>query len=77
MSGEEQAGEENEPWLSPEEIVDREYQVKRREYDELQRLMEELFRKAEADFQAAHPWLAPDMCVSVPVRLLRIDDPKF
>jgi hypothetical protein len=39
--------------------------------------MEELFRKAEADFQAAHPWLAPDMCVSVPVRLLRIDDPKF
>ena len=34
-------------------------------------------RKAEADFQASHFWLAPDMCVTVPVRLMEIADPRF
>ena len=34
-------------------------------------------RKAEADFQASLPWLAPDMCVTVPVRLMEIADPRF
>jgi hypothetical protein len=57
--------------------VEHEYQATRRAYDELQALIEERFRKAKADLRAAHPWLAPDTCVSVPVRLLRIDDPKF
>jgi hypothetical protein len=35
-----------------------------REHDELQRLIEERCRKAEADWRASHPWLAPDMCVT-------------
>ena len=70
MSGEEEH-------LSREEVVDREYQIKRRDYDELQQLIEERCRKAEADWLAAHPWLAPDMCVMVPVRRLDIEDPRF
>jgi hypothetical protein len=45
-----------------------------REHDELQRLIEELCRKAESDWLASHPWLAPDMCVTVPVRRLDLRD---
>lgn len=37
---------EEEPRLSREELVEREYQIKRREDDEMQRLIEERCRKA-------------------------------
>jgi hypothetical protein len=63
MSGEEEH-------LSREEFVEREYQIKRREYDELQRLIDEICREAEERWRAAHPWLAPGWCVTVPVRRL-------
>jgi hypothetical protein len=43
-----------------------------REHNELQRLIGERCRKAEADWLASHLWLAPDMCVTVPVRRLCI-----
>ena len=43
-----------------------------RDYAEQQRWIEERCRKAEADWRASHPWLAPDMCVTVPVRRLDI-----
>jgi hypothetical protein len=35
-----------------------------RDYDEQQRWIEKRCRKAEADWLASHPWLAPDMCVT-------------
>jgi hypothetical protein len=38
----------------------------------MQRWIEERYRLAEADWRASHPWLAPDMCVTVPVRRLFI-----
>jgi hypothetical protein len=44
----------------------------RREHDELQRLIEERCRLAEERWRAAHPWLAPGWCVTVPVRRLFI-----
>ena len=63
MSGEEEH-------LSREELVEREYQIKRREYDELQQLIEERCREAEARWRSTHHWLAPGW--SVPVRRLDI-----
>jgi hypothetical protein len=41
---------EDEPWLSREELVDGEYQIKRRDYDELQQLIEKRCQEAEARF---------------------------
>jgi hypothetical protein len=41
------------------------------EHDELQRLIEERCRKAEADWLARHPWLAPDICVTCPGAAIR------
>jgi hypothetical protein len=70
MSGEEEH-------LSPKELIEREYQIKRREYDELQQLIEERCRAAEMLYWATHPWLSsaattglPGWCVTVPVQLL-------
>ena len=71
-----QDGEE-EPWLSREEIVAREVETKRREYDELQRLIDARCLKAALDWKASHPWLAPGWCTNVPVRLAEIPDPRF
>jgi hypothetical protein len=62
--------EEGEPWISREEIVEREFEAKRREYEELQRLIDERCREAGKRWRASHPWLEPGWCVSVPVRLL-------
>ena len=45
-----------------------------REHDELQRLIEERCRLAEGRWRAAHPWLAPGWCVTVPVRRLDLRD---
>jgi hypothetical protein len=42
-----------------------------RDYNRAQRRIEERCRKAEADWRTSHPWLVPDMCVTVPV--LRLD----
>ena len=61
MSGEEEH-------LSREELVEREWEIKRRDYEELQRLIEERCREAEARWRSTHPWLAPEWCVTVPVR---------
>jgi hypothetical protein len=58
---------DEEEHLSREELVEREYQIKRREYDELQRMIDERCRAAGARWKAAHPWLAPGWCVTVPV----------
>ena len=44
------------------------------EHDELQRLIEERCRLAEERWRAAHPWLAPGWCVTVPVRRLDLRD---
>ena len=63
--------------LSREELVEREHQARLRGTEQWQRLLEERCRKAQADWLAAHPWLAPDMCVMVPVRRLDIADPYF
>ncbi|MGB9275647.1 MAG: hypothetical protein WCC08_10480 [Terrimicrobiaceae bacterium] len=68
---------EEEPWLSREELVEREHQARLRDYADWPTRLEEICREAEADFQTAHPWLAPDMCVMVPVRRLDIADPHF
>ena len=57
-----------------EELVEREHQARLREHEEWQKRLEERCRKAEADFQASHPWLAPGMCVTVPVRRVAIPD---
>jgi hypothetical protein len=61
--------------LSREELVAREWQARRLEHEELQRLIEERCREAEARWRAAHPWLAPGWCVTVPVRRVAIPDP--
>jgi hypothetical protein len=53
---------EEEPWLSREELVEREYQIKRREYDELQRLIEERCREA-----AIRGRMAQGLCANVPI----------
>jgi hypothetical protein len=50
-----------------EELVDREYQIKRREYDEAQRRIEERCRKA-----AIRGRLAEGLCANVPVPCLHI-----
>jgi hypothetical protein len=60
MSGEEEH-------LSREELVEREYQSKRREYDEMQRLIEERCREA-----AIRGRMAQGLCANVPVPCLRI-----
>jgi hypothetical protein len=70
-------GSEEEPWFSREEIVDCEHQARLRHNEDWPKRLEARCRKAEADWLAAHPWLAPDMCVSVPVRRLDIVDPHF
>jgi hypothetical protein len=41
-----------------------------RDYEESQRWIEKHCRMAGERWRAAHPWLAPDMCVTVPVRRL-------
>jgi hypothetical protein len=50
-----------------EELVEREYQIKRREYDELQRLIEERCREA-----AIRGRMAQGLCASVPIPCLHI-----
>jgi hypothetical protein len=72
MSGEEEH-------LSREELVEREHQVRLRDYEELQRLIEERCREVEIRWWTAHPWLSsaephgsPGWCVSVPVPQLVI-----
>ena len=67
MSGEEEH-------LSREELVEREHQARLKETEQWQRRLEERCRKAAADWRASHPWLAPDMCVTVPVRRLDLRD---
>jgi hypothetical protein len=59
---------DEEEHLSREELVEREWQAKRRDYEELQRLIEERCREAEARRRSTHHWLAPGWCVTVPVR---------
>jgi hypothetical protein len=66
----------DEPWLSREEIVEREYQIKRQKYEEAQRWIDERCRLAEARWRAAHPWLAPGWCTTVHVRQLYLPDPQ-
>jgi hypothetical protein len=77
MSGEEEH-------LSREELVDREHQARLWETEELQRLIEEPCREAEIRWWTAHSWLSSaglhgsrGWCVSVPVRLMDIEDPRF
>jgi hypothetical protein len=53
--------------LSREELVEREHQARLREHEEWQKRLEERCRKAEADWLAAHPRLAADICGMVPV----------
>ena len=43
---------------------------------ELQRWIEERCREAEEHWKAAHPSLAPGWCVTVPVRILCLPDPR-
>jgi hypothetical protein len=76
MSAEQsESGEEpEESWLSRGEIVERDYQIWRRRYDDAQRRIEERCRQAEERWKAAHPWLAPGWCVTVPVRHLALPD---
>jgi hypothetical protein len=72
----EQSDSGEEPWLSREEIVEREHQARLRRCAKLQRRIERC-RLAEAKWRAARPWLAPGWCVSVPVRSLFLPDPKL
>lgn len=71
-----------EPWLSREEIVEREHQARLREYEEWPKRLEEICREAEIRFWRAHRWLSSagmhgsrGWCVTVPVRRLDIEDP--
>jgi hypothetical protein len=71
-----ESGEEpEEPWLSREEIVARDVEQFRRVDAQLQRRIEERCREAEERWKAAHPWLAPGWCVTVPVRQFYLPDP--
>jgi hypothetical protein len=70
---------EDEPWLSREELVEREHQARLREHKEWQKRIEERCREAEIRFWTAHPWLSSaglhgsrGWCASVPVKLLII-----
>jgi hypothetical protein len=63
MSGEEEH-------LSREELVEREHQARLREHEELQRLIDERCREAEARWRSTHHWLAPGWCVTVSVKFL-------
>lgn len=66
---------DEEEWLSREELVEKEHQVRLRESEELQRRIDECCREAEAKWRAAHPWLdVPGMCITVPVRRLVLPD---
>jgi hypothetical protein len=64
----------DEEFLSREELVDRGHQARLRENEESQQRIEERCRKAEARWRAAHRWLAPGWCVTVPVRRVAIPD---
>jgi hypothetical protein len=71
MSGEERFEREPcEPWLSREELEARENQARLREHEDWPKRLEEICRKAEERWRAAHPWLAPGWCVTVPVKRL-------
>jgi hypothetical protein len=71
----EQSDSGEEPWLSREEIIEREHQARLRRCAELQRRIEERRAKAAADDLAAHPWRSdPGMCYSVPVGRLVLPD---
>jgi hypothetical protein len=48
----------------------REHQAKLREHEDWPKRLEEICREAEERWRAAHPWLAPGWCVTVPVRRL-------
>ena len=63
--------------LSREELVEREHQARLRNCEEWPKRLEERCREAEARWLSTHPWLAPGMCVTVPVRLMVIEDPRF
>jgi hypothetical protein len=77
MSAEQpQSGEESEePWLSREELVEREYQIWREKYEAAQRWIDERCKQVEERWRATHPWIDdPGMCVTVPVRHLVLPD---
>jgi hypothetical protein len=59
---------DDEEGLSREEIVARDVEQFRRADARLQRLIDERCKLAEERWRAAHPWLAPGWCVTVPVR---------
>jgi hypothetical protein len=63
---------EDDPWLLREEIEAREHQARLRELEEWPKRLEEICREAEERWRAAHPWLAPGWCVTVPVKRLSL-----
>jgi hypothetical protein len=64
--------ESDEEWLTPEEIVARDVEASRREQEELHAMILERCSEEERRWRASHPWLAPGMCVTVPVPLLSL-----
>jgi hypothetical protein len=74
----EQPDSGDEPWLSREELVEREHQDWLRRCAELQRRIDERCRLAEARWRAAPRWLGePGLCRTVPVRVLFLPTPDL
>ena len=70
---------QNEPWLSREELVEREHRARLRDYEDWPKRLEEICREAELRWWAAHPWMSSTAtreahvspwCMTVPVRRL-------